>query len=340
MLSFRKLVILVLSATLLGFMLGYKGRGTTLITLSEIVTNTTSTPTPPVTVQKKEDTAVIRRLNYSKEAFCRNGRLSPSVFVIGVQKCGTTTLQGILKKFSTTINSGGTKEHHMFDHPPGGRRTDENYLKGFSPCNEFKRSLDNTPNYTNPETISATRIKEYAIRNNMPLDQILFIAMVRPNHKRLKSAFAHEAVKNPRFPAAWRQFNYTGWLHQHLKKTTANTDRMQLKSRGYYGKIFKSYFKEFPQSTFLFIESTKAFSSQQPIADALSKMLGLPKVTMDDLVWANSAKNKPDPILEHDTELVKEHFRPHELEFQKLLRDNKIRVYTIPQQDFFEDWDL
>eukprot|EP01060_Flectonema_neradi_P000977 TRINITY_DN1057_c0_g1_i7.p1 TRINITY_DN1057_c0_g1~~TRINITY_DN1057_c0_g1_i7.p1 ORF type:complete len:354 (+),score=48.22 TRINITY_DN1057_c0_g1_i7:88-1062(+) len=321
-------VILVLMAVVVALIVGTRDRTASLAMIKVMSTD-----------KEQLDISNMPPLNYTKAAFCKRGRLSPSILVIGVQKCGTTTLQGILEKFST-IHSGKEKEHHMFDHPESEKRNDINYLEQFPLCKTYKRSFDNTPNYTNPETISATRIKEYAIRNNMPLDQILFIAMVRPNHKRLKSAFTHEFSINDNFPPAWRKFNYSDWVRHHLHIETNKTDRMQVKSRGYYGKIFKSYFKEFPQSTFLFIESTKAFSSQQPIADALSKMLGLPKVTMDDLVWANSAKNKPDPILEHDTELVKEHFRPHELEFQKLLRDNKIRVYTIPQQDFFEDWDL
>ena len=46
----------------------------------------------------KTETQKTLKKNYDE--FCVKDRLLPSIFVIGVQKCGTTTLNRILNRFS------------------------------------------------------------------------------------------------------------------------------------------------------------------------------------------------------------------------------------------------
>ena len=69
-------------------------------------------------------------LDYDREMFCINGKLIPSFFVIGTQKCGTTTLDRILLKFKE-VSHGVEKEHHFFDNENTNL---EKYINTFPNC--------------------------------------------------------------------------------------------------------------------------------------------------------------------------------------------------------------
>ena len=91
------------------------------------------------------------------DIFCIKGKRIPSLFLIGIQKCGTSTLDAILSNL-TGISHGSKKEHHFFDHE---NHAAEKYIEQFPNCDDgdIVRTYDATPNYTNPCSKSAERLK-------------------------------------------------------------------------------------------------------------------------------------------------------------------------------------
>ena len=87
------------------------------------------------------------------DIFCVNGKLVPQLFLLGAQKCGTTSLANQLH--SEWRVQGATnfpnkdyfhtwKEVHYFDH---GGYTLENYARHFPACAATGVTMDATPNY-------------------------------------------------------------------------------------------------------------------------------------------------------------------------------------------------
>merc|ERR1719471_81929 len=120
--------------------------------------------------------------HYMKSTFCVKNHLIPSFFVIGIQKCGTSTLAGILNQFDG-ISFGKFKEHHFFDKETMDFR---NYYHQFPLCEDAYRTFDATPYYASiSDTNSANNIKAFYDYLGIPLEVVDFIAIVCPNTERL-----------------------------------------------------------------------------------------------------------------------------------------------------------
>ena len=96
-------------------------------------------------------------MNDTPNVFCVNGRRMPSIFIIGIQKCGTTTLDGVLREFKAGPGKIAP-EHHFFDNDYLDMQT---YINQWPDCNkkETIMTYDKTPNYTNPCSKSAARAR-------------------------------------------------------------------------------------------------------------------------------------------------------------------------------------
>jgi len=269
--------------------------------------------------------------DYNKSTFCIENHLLPSIFVIGIQKCGTTTLSGILKQFKG-ISDGLTKEHHYFDNE--NNDTTE-YYSQFPRCTDANRTYDKTPNYTNPDSSSAANIKAFYEKNGIPLEGVSFIAMVCQNFHRLRSAYYHHVAHN-RSNINDMSFQFNKWF-KYIMLNQQNEQNAILR-RGFYDEIFDEYFHTFAQSSFLIIDSFAAFREQQALRDTLSDFLNLKRKTINKDIWKNRKKQiVQEELNEDNTEIADLFYENHEKRFVHKLKQLK-NVETFPKVGFFGEF--
>ena len=276
------------------------------------------------------DTARNRSLSYDSNEFCVNGRLLPSLFGIGVQKCGTSTLAGILQNFHE-LSRGTKKEHHFFDH---SKLDLDVYIQQFPKCNEgIVRSWDITPNYTNPSSNSSENIKRFYERIGIPLDKVVFIAMVCPNSRRVPSAFYH-ARRMGALNSNITSFNkWFDWILRHQDQDEHSSTPLQ---RGFYDDIFERYFEIFPESTFLFIDSQYAFDEMQRLGDFLARELDLPKRQIP-YIHRNQGHEKKEEITDYNLKQLNQFYSEHEQHFSSIVKLYK-NAKTFPVNNFLDEW--
>ena len=272
-----------------------------------------------------------RSLSDDSNEFCVNGRLLPSLFVIGVQKCGTSTLAGILQKFRE-LSHGETKEHHFFDH---SKLSLDVYIDQFPKCNKrIFRSWDCTPNYTNPSSNSAENIKLFYDKIGIPLSKLVFIAMICPNSRRVPSAFYH-ARKMDILNSNITSFNkWFDWILQHQDQDEQHSSTPL--HRGFYDDIFETYFEIFPESTFLFIDSQYAFDEMQRLGDFLARELDLPKRQIP-YVHANQGHEEKEEITDYNLKRLHQFYSKHEQHFSSIVKLYN-NAKTFPVNNFLDEW--
>jgi len=268
--------------------------------------------------------------DYTKSTFCIENHLLPSFFVIGIQKCGTTTLGAILEKYKG-ISHGLTKEHHYFDH---GTSNASEYYSQYPRCKDAYRTYNRCPNYTNPDSSSAANIKAFYEKIGIPLEGVRFIAMVCQNFHRLRSAYYHH-VAHHNEKVNDMIFSFNKWL-EYIFLNPQN-ERDAILRRGFYDEIFDEYFHIFAQSSFLIIDSFAAFGEQQALTDALSDFLNLKSITISEDIWKNKKKQKAqEEWNESNAEIADLFYEHHEKRFVHKLKQLN-NVVTFPNVGFFEE---
>ena len=279
--------------------------------------------------------------------FCYKNRTLPSVFIIGIQKCGTSTLNNLLSEFRD-LSNGGYKEHHFFDNP---YQDYDNYTTQFPECNQnIVRTYDATPNYTNPLSSSAENIARFYKHFGLDPKELIFIAMVCSNARRIPSAFYHESryrkyriyfhdlfssnsTANDSQLNAWFKWAFTRHLQNRSNPIDVFFDPSpSIFRRGYYDLIFNEYFKIFPDSRFLFIDSEYAFIEMQKLGYFLAKQLNLfPKNISYINDYGNYTGRGKLTIL--NLKLLKESYSMSEKRFIQLVNLNA-NAKTFPANNF------
>jgi len=278
-------------------------------------------------------------LNKNSGVFCVNGRILPSLFVIGIQKCGTTTLDGVLSQFSA-LSHGTVKEHHFFDK---NNLKLEKYLKQFPICDTKYpvRTYDSTPNYTNPDSKSAENIKLLYNQLGIPLSQLIFVAIVCPSFRRVPSAYYHSRrphlmdgfINNVLNFNTTLEFNkWFDWILEHQDQ-----DKYCILRRGFYDDIFSNYLELFPDSTFLFIDSDSAFQEMQNLGDFLATELNLPNQPIPD-IHRNVGKGEKEALTEFNLARLHSFYWKHETNFFEIIKRTQ-NVKTFPP-DKFHFWNI
>ena len=260
--------------------------------------------------------------------------------MIGTQKCGTTTIDGILSEFKE-VSHGNRKEHHYFDN--------ENfeyikYINQFESCDttQILRSYDATPNYTNPSSKSPEKIKEFYDHYGIPLSKLIFIAIVCPNYHRIPSAYYHnlkyhkldENFNNIPITDKNLQFNdWFTWILEHLDQ-----DKDTIFKRGFYDQVFEKYFEIFSHTTFVIIDNTYAFEHEQEVGDFLASELILSKQTIPN-IHKNSGKKEKEELTESNSAQLQSFYREHERNFFDIVMKNK-NVRIFPREGFMNKWDI
>ena len=259
--------------------------------------------------------------------------------MIGTQKCGTSTLDGILSNLKE-VSHGKGKEHHFFDNENSNL---EEYINTFPNCDETKilRSYDATPNYTNPSSKSPERIKGFYDKLGIPLNKLTFIAIVCPNLRRIPSVYyfylrSHKRDSlnvpvdenpNKKFPFN----NWFSWVMRHLELDTYSAIK-----RGFYDIIFGKYFEIFSRSTFLIIDNTYAFQQEQDLSNFLAAELNLQERKVP-YIHKHIGKNKIEALSKDNLALLQSYYEVHERKFLDIVRKTKT-VKTFPKNGFLKYW--
>ena len=281
--------------------------------------------------------------NLNQNEFCIDRRILPSIFVIGVQKCGTTTLDGVMSRFPQ-LSHGRKKEHHFFGHEKYNNNYTD-YLNGFTECNtEIIKSYDATPNYANPNKNAAEDIKQFYEELGISLNKIMFIAIVCPNSRRISSVYHRsnfllnrpKQKLNPNIKTINKWFD---WILKHQDQDILEDSPL---SRGFYDDIFAKYFELFPKSTFLLIDSQYALAKMQELGDFLATELNLPKQHIPD-IHRNKGHaysvfhTKKENLTELNLKKMHLFYSKHEQNFLELLKLNH-NAKTFPMNNFLVEW--
>ena len=271
-------------------------------------------------------------LNESPSQFCVNDRILPSIFVIGIQKCGTSTLDGILSTYPQ-LSHGTTKEHHFFDHD---NLDFDKYIKQFPKCSKnIVRSYDATPKYTNPNTNSADNIKTFYNKLGIPLNKLIFIAIVCPNYLRVPSNFYFSRWNGYLKSNKTRLNNWFDWTLKHQDQD----ESFLLLRKGFYDEILAKYFDLFPDSTFLLIDNQHAFKQMQTLNNFLAAELNFPTKQIPDIHKNKGKGSKEEELTEFNLKKLNQLYSNHERDFFEIARLNK-NVKTFPRNNFLDQWNL
>ena len=296
----------------------------------------------------------------SYDGFCVRGRLLPSVFVIGVAKCGTTTFDNIVQQLPE-LSHGARKEHWFHGLTSKkltkfNRRLVDFYARQFPKCSErdqksqkhyVMKTYDATNGFAFPSAKSAENIKRFYKYLGIPSRKLLFTSMLCPNTRRIPSCFYYSlkymvrrADKLHRHIDV-RLTKLNVWLQLVLQYPNApywnqgGPLRKNCLMSGYYDDIFRKYLNIFPESRFFFIDSYYAFDNQQKLADSLSREL---KVPIRNITFHHSNKGKhKDELTTKLKTKVKSFYEKREQKFKDMIKD-KHNVQTFPEQLFGKDW--
>lgn len=149
-----------------------------------------------------------RAANVKRSSACAFGRMLPTVFITGAQKCGTTSLNADMKKVMPGLTSAvktlpslgsSLKELHYFDSPGMYERGIGVYARCYPPCPGRKATemvaIDSTPRYLRFPAV-AERIRNSYAPHLRP--QLRFIMILRDPAERLRSWYDHFGTKKER----------------------------------------------------------------------------------------------------------------------------------------------
>ena len=294
------------------------------------------------------------------DGFCIQGRILPSIFVMGIAKCGTSTFDMIVQQYPE-LSHGNRKEHWFYVFSSKKlEKLDKNiidsYAKQFPKCisgeqnsSTYKvvKTYDATGGYAFPSAKSAENIKRFYKYLGIPPTKLVFISLICPNTRRIPSCFYYSLEymekkaneENKIMDIRLTKLNV--WLSLVLKYPFAtywNSGgplRKNCLTCGYYDDIFEKYLEIFPKNRFFLIDSYYAFDNQQQLADSLSIVLKVPE---RNISYRHSNKHEhKEELTEELKAQIKSFYAKHEQKFKEIIK-HKHNVQTFPDQSFGNNW--
>ena len=156
------------------------------------------------------------------DPFCFAGRALPSLFIIGAQKCATTSMARLLfappfnytlgTRFYDGLGYSDTKEHHFLDRTKRYQRGLAHYASTFPRCGRTVRTLDATPDYLHTHGAAARLAALYGPER---IRRTTFVASLCEPVHRAQSAHYHfrgYLLVPPYFSTPTRKHIRTPWL--------------------------------------------------------------------------------------------------------------------------------
>jgi len=248
--------------------------------------------------------------------FCIWNHLAPSILGVGVQKCGTTTIDRILDQFHD-ISHGKEKEHHYFDQSdPKLLDTPSKYWKNFPRCDGNKRSkytrtYEYTGNYSNPDNNSPQNIRAFYDNLGLPTEKIIFLIMLCNPKKRMESAWYFQKYKYKIYKDNPAMKNFNSWARFMISDEN-DRDPGSIFKRGFFDIIMERWLEFFPKNKFIIMNSYHTFGHVQEITDILSDVSGLNPVKLElPLKHINRGKTEKEPMEDDVSKILDDFYANH-----------------------------
>ena len=210
-------------------------------------------------------------INNEDTNFCVNGQRLPNVFLLGSQKCGTTTLANILWKYwqgaencKKELRSFCKKEPHFFDQTGQVQLHQLEYVQMFPLCkNSTKNVMDATPDY------AAFPDRIFKMFNEKEREQILFIKIVCDPVKRYESHWNH-CVRDG---FNWGNNCKRNQTIDENVREALSFNRRTIKNGEYIAEVEKLR-KYFPDNRLVLVSNTHFFQNQEIIVKEILQMAG------------------------------------------------------------------
>ena len=176
----------------------------------------------------------------SSESFCYNGHQLPAMFLIGAQKCGTTSFSKQLmdqygfqggQGFDDGLGFSTTKEHHFFNIAKRYEKGLGSFASGFPACETASHvvaTIDATPNYFMYDEDAARLASMYG---RWRLERTTFAILLCDPVSRAQSAWYHFHSTQSNGHSSSEAGSFKSWSHAH-----ANDASQGIWAAGMYGQ--------------------------------------------------------------------------------------------------------
>ena len=256
---------------------------------------------------------IFRRLGFATKV---------NTFIIGAEKCGTTSLHEALCSHSRCIEAPFKKELHFWSNGPGPNSLAE-YESQFPFLSAKFRLLDSTPNYMF-ETSVVSRIHRYN-------PDAKFIVLLR---NPIKRAFSAWSMYHPAFQkgALWRGIavhdprGFEGAIHEEMVAQENAPIKKNYLAMGHYANQLRPIMKIIPPENLLIaIVEEDVYPNEAAFLARCQSFLEIPFESLT-LPKSNPSQN-PKTLSQYPAsflELLSTHFDSHNDDLRELLgRDLK-----------------
>ena len=250
-------------------------------------------------------------------------RILPDFLVIGVQKCGTTSLFNHLN-LHPGIARAYTKGPHFFDYPKNFKKGVIWYRANYPTVFEkfYTQRILRKPFLTGEATPYYFFHPHAARRTAQIVPQAKFIVVVRNPVDRAFSHYYHERHKGKEdLPFEQALQNRESRIKQEAQRMLEDENyyseyhqNYSYLLRGIYWQQIEQWYSFYPKDRFLVIKSEDYFRDANAVLQECFRFLGLPPYDLGILKKYNAGKydSKMDKSLEAK---LNDYFKPHNQKF-------------------------
>eukprot|EP00041_Stephanoeca_diplocostata_P013147 m.227398 g.227398 ORF g.227398 m.227398 type:complete len:345 (-) comp19239_c0_seq1:353-1387(-) len=263
------------------------------------------------------------------DTFCVRGRKVPSLFILGVQKSGTTTLHKLITDHFAAITEANLTQHSLLypesDPDPSFFRKEVHFLDKidrynqgiswyssyFPNCSKDVVAIDSTPNYFSNEGQTPGDEYWYRLHNtyNANLKQgwenrMVFVIIFRDPSTRFLSAFKHLHVRNQgivekhAFPLLAKAVEESTKLCA-VNKTIAGCEGsfgQDMLRKGFYAELLTQWVNTFPDSHFVLSTMDEVKRSPERLVAKIA-----------EIIWGVVTYGKPLQVKRTQKKVVRNH---------------------------------
>lgn len=241
--------------------------------------------------------------------------LTPSFFILGVQKGGTSTLHKYLSE-SDELFFPFKKELHFFDayYSKGMKWYHDKFI---APAGkQYKHAGEATPYYFFHPEIPKRIYKEFptakfVILFRNPIERA-FSHYQMSVRRELENRSFDEAINNEARYIRWQRFK----MRWNKKFNLKHVEKSYI-SRGFYGKQLGRWLKLFPRESFLFLKSEDFFTNPQPLVNKVCDFLDIKSINISEPEVVN-AGNYNEELTNETIAKLKKLYTPDIQELEKL----------------------
>jgi len=270
----------------------------------------------------------------------------PKLFIIGEQKCGTSslfsTLSDHLEVCENRLLDGdrSLKELEFFDSDasvPELLREFPRYLQHFSQCPATQLRMDATPQYLS-RNMTAQNIQEIYQSLGQDLSELRFIIMVREPVNRVLSYYRHRVRKHGWFNESLSEYvkermdKYNDWLQTSSPGEFYTSKSSGIVKRGLYANSIGYWFTKFDPSQFMILSLKQLLTDTPKVMDAVHNFIGVSprRAEMHAANVHHDSNTMEAPVPEG----LEEFYEPHIKALFELKNKYPGSFYDVPENPF------